>query len=72
LEKSPSREELKILWGRNWATVRMLKANFPNLMSDRYKRYSDLLILLYDGSRISRKRKRPPKRRKHSPLPRPR
>jgi DNA recombination protein Rad52 len=47
LEKSPTREELKILWERNWATVKMLKENFPNLMSDRYQHYSDLLILVY-------------------------
>jgi len=47
LEKSPTREELKILWERNWATVKMLKENFPNLRSDRYQHYSDLLILVY-------------------------
>jgi hypothetical protein len=47
LEKAPTRGELKILWGRNWAMVKMLKENFPNLRSDRYQHYSDLLILVY-------------------------
>jgi DNA recombination protein Rad52 len=47
LEKAPTREELKILWERNWATLKMLKENLPNLMSDRYQHYSDLLILVY-------------------------
>lgn len=47
LEKSPTREELKILWERNWVTVKMLKENLPNLMSDRYQHYSNLLILVY-------------------------
>jgi len=47
LEKAPTRAELKILWERNWATVKMLKENFPNLRSDRYQHYSDLLILVY-------------------------
>ena len=47
LEKAPNKDELKILWEGNWALVRMLKENFPSLMSDRHKHYSDLLILVY-------------------------
>jgi DNA recombination protein Rad52 len=47
LEKAPTRGELKILWERNWTTVKMLKENFPNLRSDRHQHYSDLLILVY-------------------------
>ena len=49
MEKAQTKEELKILWERNWAVVRMLKENFPNLMSDRHKHYTDYLILLYRG-----------------------
>jgi DNA recombination protein Rad52 len=47
LENSPTKVELKLVWERNWALVRMLKENFPSLMSDRHKHYSDLLILFY-------------------------
>jgi DNA recombination protein Rad52 len=47
LETAPTIDELKILWERNSALVSMLKANFPSLMTDRHKHYSDLLILVY-------------------------